>query len=476
MDNHLQRLKSFQVVELCEDSRRAGPQRAFVAVPPATLGSRDGRDYAHSALELGAPLVLGEGEAPPGFPPDRWLRCEPIRQLYPRLAAALAGNPSAALSLVGVTGTDGKTSVTWLLSHLLELLDGQPCGQIGTLGWRWGQQRRPSDFTTPPAAQLQPGLSEMVSDGVQAAVMEVSSHAIVLGRVEQLDFSVAALTTLGRDHLDFHGDLASYHGVKKSFLAAQSRHCRLVLPVGVSIDLPAQQSVIRVGSGGDFYQQRMGPQTWRLHTPSGVVDRRLPLHADFQVDNLLTALAIAHGLGRSLDDLLPLCSELPPIPGRLEAVIPGAVVDFAHTPEALTTLHQQLRPATSGRLITVFGCGGDRDQGKRPAMARAVEQSADLIILTSDNPRSEDPEVILDQTQAGFTAAPLDADQLTSDSQGWLRVTDRREAIALAWRQRQPHDLVLVAGKGAETHQEIKGQRHPFDDRQELRRLMERPC
>tara|TARA_Y100001934_G_scaffold198803_1_gene234321 strand:+ start:553 stop:1896 length:1344 start_codon:yes stop_codon:yes gene_type:complete len=447
-----------------------------VAVPPATPQSRDGRDYARSALEAGAPIVLGEGEAPEGVEPERWLRCEPIRQLYPRLAASLAGDPSAQLQLVGVTGTDGKTSVSWLLSHLLEALDARPCGQIGTLGWRWGQQWRDSQFTTPPAAQLQPGLADMVADGVATAVMEVSSHAIVLGRVEEIGFTVVALTTLGRDHLDFHGDLETYHRVKTGFIGSQSKTCRVVVPAHLAMGETAGIVPIRVGPGGDFAQERIGPQCWRLRTPAGSTELDLPLHADFQVDNLLTALAIAHALGRPVEALLPLVAQLPPIPGRLEAVGQGAVVDFAHTPEALSTLHEQLRPATRGRLITVFGCGGDRDQGKRPAMARIVQSQADLAILTSDNPRSEDPEAILDEAQAGFRGEPLAADDLGPESRGWIRLADRRQAIELAWAQRGPDDLVLVAGKGAETHQEIDGKRYPFDDREELRRLMEREC
>ena len=388
----------------------------------------------------------------------------------------LAIDPSADLQLVGVTGTDGKTSVSWLLSHLLEAVDGRPCGQIGTLGWRWGQQARPSEFTTPPAAQLQPGLADMVADGVETAVMEVSSHSIVLGRVEQLEYAVVALTTLGRDHLDFHGDLATYHQVKRHFISSQGKSCRLVVPAEVSFGRPLEGEVIRVGEQGDFAQKRLGPQRWRLKTPEGQVDFDLPLHADFQVDNLLTAMAVAHALGRPIPSLLRVLPELPPIPGRLEAVAEGAIVDFAHTPEALATLHAQLRPASAGRLITVFGCGGDRDQGKRPAMAKTVQVHADLVILTSDNPRSEDPEAILDQAQSGFEGEALSMEGLRPESRGWLRLSDRRQAIELAWAQRSPGDLVLVAGKGAETHQEIAGERYPFDDREELKRLVETGC
>lgn len=476
MEKLLQRLRALRVTELCEDSRRVSPSRAFVCLPPATPKSQHGKNFAEQALAQGSPVVLGEGPAPEGLARDKWLQCDSIRESYPRIAAELAGHPSRSLQMAGVTGTDGKTSVAWVFSHLLEALDGQACGRVGTLGWSWGAVDRPSDFTTPPAAQLQPGLAAMLADGVKTAVMEVSSHALSLGRVVQLDFDVACLTTLGRDHLDFHGDLQTYHETKLGFLSQRRADCTLVMPVSIAEGLNGDQPHLTVGPGGDFEQARTGPRSWALRTPAGRVEMELPLFADFQVDNLLFALAMSQALGRDLNRLVPLCADLPSVPGRLERVGDQAVVDFAHTPEALTALHQQLKPAVSGRLITVFGCGGDRDPGKRQEMAARVQQGADLAILTTDNPRSEDPETILDQAQTGFTGSPLSPGQLAEGDRGWLRIADRRKAIDLAWSQSRPGDLVVVAGKGAETYQEVAGERLPFDDRDELRRVMERPC
>ena len=218
LHEQIERLQSAGVTRLTEDSRLAGPQVAFVAIPPAATSSIDGRVFAAGAIAAGAPFVLGAGGAPQGVPADRWLELRDVRSEYPALADRLAGSPQRQLQLVGVTGTDGKTSVTWLLSELLSLADELPCARIGTLGASWGRHHDDNGFTTPPAAVIHAIFKKMRDDELRSVAMEVSSHGLSLGRLEGINFSATALTTLGRDHLDFHGDVGSYHQVKLDFV------------------------------------------------------------------------------------------------------------------------------------------------------------------------------------------------------------------------------------------------------------------
>ena len=470
------RLQQAGVHRLTIDSRQAAADTAFVALPPATPDSRDGRDFAHQAVRAGSPFVLGEGDPPPGINTDQWVPLKRARVDYPSLAAKLAGEAGQRLRVIGVTGTDGKTSVAWLASELLNALEPATCARLGTLGAQWAGVDESPGFTTPPASILHPLMARMSADGVRRLVMEVSSHAIALGRIAAVDFRAGILTTLARDHLDFHGDVDSYHRTKLDWLASLASTAVVVAPSALRsrLDCPAQ--VRLVGSSGLLLTSlgRQGGWTrFRLESGEKQVHGRTRLIGRLMLDNLALACEVALAEGFSLEAIAAAVEHIVPVPGRFEPVGQQCLVDYAHTPDALSQALTALRDHCSGRLIVVFGAGGDRDRGKRPEMATAVERCADVAIVTTDNPRGEDPRQIIADVVRGFDAAEADAGDLRNGHKGWARVLDRRQAIVLGWSLCSEGDLLFVAGKGAETTQEIAGERFPFDDRQELRRLME---
>jgi UDP-N-acetylmuramoyl-L-alanyl-D-glutamate--2,6-diaminopimelate ligase len=473
--NALERLRAAGVTRLCIDSRQASGQTAFVALPPAQNGSRDGRDYAKVALAAGAPLVLGEGEAPPELAPKQWLRVDELRLNYPALAAELAGNPGDDLEVIGITGTDGKTSVAWIASELFNLLEPGKTARLGTLGAQWLDVDERPGFTTLPAALLHPFLARMLAEGQRRVVMEVSSHALSLGRVESLSFKAAVLTTLSRDHLDFHGDLQSYHNTKLDWLAGFDSASTLVLPE--SLEACCGGSAKRLVLGKQGLELSMGERQdgWTHFTLSYRDERhqgRCRLIGALMLENLGFAIALAVQAGFGLPQIIAAAAKVPAVPGRFEPVGTRCLVDYAHTPDALSSALQALRGQTRGRLIVVFGAGGDRDRGKRAQMAAAVEAHADIAIVTSDNPRNEDPAQIIAEVNKGFHGKRSDIDALRGQDSGWTSLVDRRAALALAWELSTESDLLLVAGKGAESHQVTGSKRLPFDDRAELRSLI----
>ncbi|MDX1690132.1 MAG: UDP-N-acetylmuramoyl-L-alanyl-D-glutamate--2,6-diaminopimelate ligase [Acidimicrobiia bacterium] len=448
------------VTDVTHDSRRVGPGTLFVAVRGLTV---DGHRFVDTARDGGAAAVCVEDRAAAG--PGPALVVADTRLALGPLAAAVHGRPSERLRAVGVTGTNGKTTVT----HLLEAVASEAgirSAVVGTLGCRIDGETVPTGFTTPEASDLQRLLARMVEAGVDVAALEVSSHALALGRAEGTRFAVAAFTNLSQDHLDLHGTMGEYERVKAS-LFTPARAGRAVLwiddPAGRRIADATRLPVTTVGLGEadvsatDVVSDLEGSR-FTVHAGSTSRPIHLPLLGDFNVANALVAAACAAEIGMSWDSIAAGIAAAPPVPGRFEVVHTGRdstiVVDYAHTPDGIAkAVAAGRRLVGDGRIVAVVGAGGDRDRAKRPLMGAAAAR-ADIAVLTSDNPRSEDPDAILDEVAAG---AAGDAEV--------VRDPDRRRAIRLAIDRAGPGDLVLVLGKGHEQGQEFAEETVPFDDR-----------
>jgi UDP-N-acetylmuramoyl-L-alanyl-D-glutamate--2,6-diaminopimelate ligase len=458
---------------------RAGDVRAgdlFAALP----GSRvHGADFAGAALAAGAAAVLtdADGAGRPELVGVPVLVHERPREVVGPVAALVYGDPTARLSVLGVTGTSGKTTV----AHMLEaglVAAGRTSGLLGTVGTRidgpGAEQRRrlPAAFTTPEAPDLQALFAVMGEAGVTDVAMEVSSHALALGRVAGTRFAVAAFTNLSQDHLDFHRDMEDYFAAKAALFDGRAERAVICVDdswgarlaagtagaVTVSTRGPASWQAVEVGTAED------GTQGFTALGPDGVaVPVRLQLPGAFNVANALVALACLDAVGVPAAAAADAFGRLA-VPGRMERVEAGqpflAVVDYAHKPAAVAALLETLRAQVPGRLIVVLGCGGDRDRGKRPLMGAAAAARAEVLVVTDDNPRSEDPALIRAAMLAGARAEPGRGEV--------LEVGDRREAIAVAVAHARAGDALVVAGKGHEAGQEIRGTRLPFDDVTEL--------
>ncbi len=440
------------ITKVTQDSRNVVPGALFCCV---VGGTTDGHDHGGEAVAKGAMALLCEHSMGLGVPE---LRVGNVREAMGNVAAAFHNFPSRSLQVVGVTGTNGKTTVTWWLKAIFEEA-GYPCGLIGTLG---------GPRTTPDATELQEQLALLRDEGKTAVAMEVSSHALALSRVEGVLFSMAVFTNLGRDHLDFHVSEEEYFKAKAKLfhpdrtkaavVNADDPHGRLLLD--------AAQVTTRAYSLSDVTDLHVGLTScdgvWhgrRLHVPTGGL---------FNVYNALGAATAALELGIDADVIVEGLAKSTPVPGRFQAVDEGqsfgVIVDYAHTPDGLDQVLQALRSVSDGRVIVVFGCGGDRDQGKRVLMGEVAAKRADVVIVTSDNPRSEDPQSIIAAIVEGAkNASVLEVEQ------------DRRAAIVRALNFAQPGDVVLVAGKGHETTQTTGDAIVPFADAvvvsEELRRL-----
>ncbi len=464
------RLPEIRPRHLSMDSRLVSPGDLFIALRG---GVADGHDFANAAVARGALAVLAERRisglsVPVVEVPDLAAR-------LPSLAARFYGDPSNHLYCVGVTGTNGKTSIAHYIAELASRL-GWPAGYMGTIGWGRIGALESAKLTTEDPVTLQRRLAALRDDGCKWAALEVSSHALAQGRVDAVRFAAAAFSNLSRDHLDYHASAEDYGNAK----ARLFRGAGLDLAV-INVDdgfgrklcaeLPASVTLVRYGRGGpdvgwsDLRFAAAGVTGyWR--TRWGDHPLSLPVHAEFSVANVAAALGVLCHAGASLADFAEAAAKLGAVPGRMEYFRapgkPDVVVDFAHTPDALDKVLDALRERSSGRLICVFGCGGDRDRGKRPLMARAAERHADVLWLTSDNPRSEHPDHIIAEIRAGLT--------------GCRRVhvcADRAEAIRGAIGEAAVGDTVLVAGKGHEDYQEISGERLPFSDRARVAAIME---
>ncbi|WP_349985052.1 UDP-N-acetylmuramoyl-L-alanyl-D-glutamate--2,6-diaminopimelate ligase [Stenotrophomonas sp. WHRI 8082] len=453
---------------LVMDSRAVRPGDAFVAI--AGFGAH-GLGFVEQARANGAAAILFEAPAPAELPaPSDAIAVPGLRARMGAMADQFHDAPSRAMTMVGVTGTNGKTSTVQLLAQAWQLL-GTRSGSIGTLGAGLSGDVQPTGFTTPLVLQMHALLADLRDAGAQAIAMEVSSHALDQGRVDAVHYDVAVFTNLTRDHLDYHGDMETYGAAKERLFHRAGLRASVVnlddaFGATLHARVPASQKAVGVSSRGapqasvrasGIVLDGLGVAfTLTLDGQSRGV--RSPLLGRFNVDNLLTVAGVLHALGQPLDVIVEVLAQLQPIRGRMnrlggEAGQPTVVIDYAHTPDALEQALDSLRGHVDGRLVCVFGCGGERDTGKRPQMAAIAERLADQVIVTDDNPRSEDGDRIVADILAGFDSADKAVVQ-----------RDRARAIALAIGGAGPGDIVLIAGKGHEPYQEVAGVRHAFDD------------
>ncbi|MFC4305641.1 UDP-N-acetylmuramoyl-L-alanyl-D-glutamate--2,6-diaminopimelate ligase [Cohnella boryungensis] len=455
------------------DSRKVRSGCLFFCLPGHTV---DGHDYAEQAIAAGAAALVTSRELPIGAPQ---LIVQDTRHALAILSDYYYGRPSSKLRPIGVTGTNGKTTTTYLVERIWADA-GVSAGVIGTIETRYGGKSYPMSGTTPDVLELQRILNGMVDAGTERCVMEVSSHALDQGRVKGCDFRTAIFTNLTQDHLDYHGTMEAYEAAKGLFFsrlgnayaddpaerkyavlnaddAVSPRFAKLtaaeVLTYGIENNADLRASEVRITSGGTSF---------RLDSHLGSREVELRLVGKFNVYNALAALGAAVCEGIALDDALSSLKDIAGVPGRVEPVDAGqpyaVIVDYAHTPDGLENVLRTVRELTQGSVICVFGCGGDRDAKKRPIMGRIAAELADRIIVTSDNPRTEDPLLILRDIQVGLSEAGVSGDRYELEP-------NRRAAIEKAVEMASPGDVVLIAGKGHETYQLIGGVTHDFDDR-----------
>jgi UDP-N-acetylmuramoyl-L-alanyl-D-glutamate--2,6-diaminopimelate ligase len=470
---------SVETSEVTHDSRRASNGSLFVAIRGLVT---DGNQFVDQARKKGAVAIVSEQAPRPGGP---WVQVADARIALAVLSAAALGDPAEKLSLVGVTGTNGKTTTTHLIDAVLRAA-GEKVGLVGTVHYRIGDRLTTAVRTTPESSDLQALFREMVDASCRRAVLEVSSHALELKRVYGCRFEVAVFTNLTRDHLDFHGDMDTYFEAKRRLFdtlvredgrailnADDDRVAELVsasrAPVWTYGHAPA--------SGGarerpaDIHatdiQLSLDGSRFKVATPLGPVEIHSPLLGRFNVSNLLGALGATLALGIPREVAASGLASLPGVPGRLERVNAGqdfaVIVDYAHTDDALKNLLETVRELGPQRVITVFGCGGDRDRTKRPLMGAVASRLSDSVIVTSDNPRTEPPEAIIEEIRRGMPAGR---------GAKVLSIVDRRDAIARALEMARPGAAVVIAGKGHETTQTLRDRTIPFDDRQVVRDIL----
>jgi UDP-N-acetylmuramoyl-L-alanyl-D-glutamate--2,6-diaminopimelate ligase len=463
-----------EVADVAHDSRRAGPGSLFVAIRGLAT---DGNRFVETARRKGAVAVCSE-EPPSGE--GAWVRVADAREALATLAAAMLGDPARALELVGVTGTNGKTTTAYLVDSALRAA-GETVGLLGTVQYRVGDRIAEAVRTTPESSDLQALLREMADAGCRRAVLEVSSHSLVLKRVHGLEFRVAVFTNLTRDHLDFHGDMDAYFAAKRLLF---ERHLRPDGRAVVNLD-DDRAAEIAAASRGEVWTYSLENPTadlvaedvrlsldgtrFRARTPRGALEIETPLLGAFNVQNALAAIGAGLALGLPADAVRRGIAALQGVPGRMERVAAGqdftVLVDYAHTDDALKNLLETVRGLQPRRVITVFGCGGDRDRTKRPLMGAVAARLSDVVILTSDNPRSEPPEAILEEIRRGIPPSRA-ADTLV--------IADRRDAIARALEMGGEGVVVVIAGKGHEPYQVLRERTVPFDDRQVARDVLAR--
>ena len=450
------------VVDIAYRSERCGPGSLFCCLPGSNA---DGHDFAPAAVANGAVALLVERELPALAVPQ--IVCDDARAGMALLADALYGHPSLGLDVVGVTGTNGKTTTTLLLAAILDAAQ-RPCGLLGTVERRIGGRREAAGLTTPEAPDLQRALRSMIEAGDEACAMEASSIAIAQRRLVATQFSAVGFTNLSQDHLDFHRDLEDYFAAKASlfdgrFPRAVNADDAYGRRLGAELCFGVETATADVYC--EAYELRPDRTELFVRTPDGALSLEPRLRGRFNVDNVLCAVTLALLLDAPLGAIEYAVAATGAPPGRFEPVEAGqgfgVIVDYAHTPAGIAAVLASARPLTSGRLLCVFGAGGDRDQAKRPLMGAAAEAGADRLYVTSDNSRSEPSEQIVGQILAGLERA---AEALVEH--------DRRRAIALALEDAEQGDLVLILGKGHEQGQDIGGVIEPFDDRTVARELL----
>jgi UDP-N-acetylmuramoyl-L-alanyl-D-glutamate--2,6-diaminopimelate ligase len=455
------------------DSRRVEPGDLFAAVPGTRL---DGAEFISDAIARGAAAVALERPLELAVPV---IVAPEMLAALSAIARVIYDDPTASLSAVGITGTNGKTTTSYLVEAILEAA-GQRPAVLGTVEFRTPGGVREATHTTPMADDMMRLARWAVETGATHLVLEVSSHGLAMRRADGVRFKVAALTNITHDHLDYHGDFASYVKAKRRLFDELSPEVSVI-----NIDDASGADFARTAHGRVLRCSKLSPgaeiqvREWqsdatgiraRLSTPLGEAELVSGLVGEHNLENLMVALGCGIGLGLSLPAILGGLAKSPGAPGRLQRVAGseiGVFVDYAHTPDALERVLRALRPVTRGRLLCIFGCGGDRDRQKRPIMGEIAARLSDLVVVTSDNPRGESPDAIIAEIELGVqrqaTAVASEA-ALSSAARGYLICTDRRRAIASAVAAARPGDSVLIAGKGHEKVQVIGGRREPFDD------------
>jgi len=486
---------------LTYDSRRVRDGSVFFAIPGEKL---DGHEFIGEAIRRGAAaVVLLHGSAPPG---GTFVRVNDVRRAMGLWSAHFYGRPSERLTLTGVTGTNGKTTVSYLLESILSAARLEP-GVIGTVNYRYRGRQVPSHHTTPESLDLQALLAEMSQAGVKSVAMEVSSHALAQERVRGLEFDLALFTNLSRDHLDYHADMEDYFRAKSKLFTDHLKHSKknkraAVIyggdPHGEVLIRQIRSTEIDVWSYGESPQwdvhpleveSDVGGQRGKLQARDQQIEFSSSLIGAANLQNIMGAAAAGLALGLPAHVIAAGIERLKAVPGRVEKVDNAlglaVLVDYAHTPDALEKVLSAVRPLTQARVVTVFGCGGDRDRGKRPLMGEIAARRSDLIVVTSDNPRTENPLAILSEVEAGVQKTGLQkiaaprrdaaragcefSDLQLSMVRGYYVEADRRSAIHIALRAARPGDVVLIAGKGHEDYQILGEKRIHFDDREVAR-------
>ena len=476
------------------DSRLVQPGWLFVAMQGEKV---DGHDFIDKALAAGAVAVLAGKPRGAGRGDIPWLSVKDPRWALGPVSAEIYGRPTRNMVLVGITGTNGKTTLTFLLEAIVKAAGGSP-GIVGTVSHRWGTIERTAANTTPEASDLQLMFKEMVAADTTHVFMEVSSHGLHRGRLEGCDFDLGVFTNLTHDHLDYHGTLEDYYIAKRIlFDRLLPASAKPNPPAVVNFDDPYGRRLAReleaipvFGFGtspdcavhpSEVFLRAEGISA-ALDTPGASLAIESSLTGPFNLSNILAAVAVAERLGISAEAIQKGIAAVKVVPGRLERIDcdTGSIfVDYAHTPNALKNVLEALQMVRTGRIITVMGCGGDRDKTKRPVMGKEAAAGSDFVVVTSDNPRTEEPMEIIGQVEAGvkeygFSRHEVHENGRPPESRGYTVICDRREAIAWAVKQLRNGDILLVAGKGHETYQEIKGVRHPFDDREVIREELKR--
>jgi UDP-N-acetylmuramoyl-L-alanyl-D-glutamate--2,6-diaminopimelate ligase len=473
------------------DSRKAGQGSLFVALHGEKV---DGTAFAAQAVARGAVAVVSERSRPEGIQVP-WIAVADARLALARLGASFYGHPSRDLRVVGITGTNGKTTTAYLLAALFEAA-GIKCGMFGTVVYRIGDEERAATRTTPESVDMQQMLREMVKRGSGACVMEVSSHALAQRRADGISFAAAIFTNLTRDHLDYHRDMESYFRAKRRLFELLPPGAPAIVnvddPRGASLaGIAARTVTYAVDRQADVHPVRLMNTLHGLDfdvdTPAGHVAVRSRLVGRPNVYNIVAAVAAAVSLGLPIDAIERGLGGIEGVPGRFQVVSrPGddvtVIVDYAHTDDALKNLLETVRPLARQRLITVFGCGGERDRTKRPLMGAVAARLSDLVIITSDNPRGEDPAEIIEEVKRGIVM-PAERTRPAKAREGQysppratahMGIVDRRTAIDRALALAKPGDVVVIAGKGHEQYQVIGDRELPFDDAQVAREALAR--
>ena len=459
-----------EILSVCSNSREKVEKGLFFCIPGARF---DAHDFAPQAIANGNVALVVDHFVDADVPQ---VKVTNVRAAMSRMAAAFYGNPAQEMRFVGVTGTKGKTTTTYMIKSIVETA-GLKCGLVGTTGNMIGEKRIASNYTTPDPIDLQRDLRQMADEGVQVVIMEVSAHAIDMFRLDGMVFEVGAYTNLSQDHLDYFGTMQKYFERKKEFFTRG-----MVKNAVLNVDEETSADILRdltiphltfgIAAAADLFARDIEI------TEDGVsFDVKLQgMHAlpinlrmtgMFNVYNAIAAASCAMVLGISHEDIKAGLEKIENVPGRIEMLPTGTpyrvILDYAHAPDALDNILKTCRTFTKGRLIALFGCGGDRDKGKRPIMGRIAGELADLCILTSDNPRTEDPMAILASIEEGIqeTACP------------YVMIENRREAIRHALEIGKPGDVIALCGKGHETYQEINGVKHPFDEKIVVAELLE---